>query len=92
MRITLGVAFGASICYLFETTKLETLIHLIYEEWLFYTFRICVNCRNFQMLERQSRVIHLQFLKDVKLQQMTDSQQEMLLYHLKDLSFLEVRT
>ena len=44
------------------------------------------------MLERQSRVIHLQFLKDVKLQQMTDSQQEMLLYHLKDLSFLEVRT
>ena len=43
------------------------------------------------MLERQSRVIHLQFLKDVKLQQMTDSQQEMLLYHLKDLSFLEVR-
>ena len=54
-------------------------------------FPSVIYCRNFQMLERQSRVIHLQFLKDVKLQQMTDSQQEMLLYHLKDLSFLEVR-
>ncbi len=43
------------------------------------------------MLLRESRVIHLEFLKDVKLQQMPESQQETLLYHLKQLSFLEVR-
>ena len=42
------------------------------------------------MLERASRVEHLRFLKDVKLQQMTESQQETLLHHLKDLPFLEV--
>ncbi len=42
------------------------------------------------MLEREARVTHLAFLKDVKLQQMSESQQETLLNNLRDLPFLEV--
>ncbi len=42
------------------------------------------------MLSAASRVTHLQFLKDIKLQQMTEDQQNELLLHLRQLKFLPV--